>query len=78
MTTSKNIAESNELLDTFQDVDKPAAGVVKHCRSCWRQELHYPISIPPFALGFLMIFTLGLVLFVRPNQCTCCGRTRLF
>ena len=54
------------------------AGEVKHCRSCWREDIHHNVPIPPFALGFLTVMTLGLILLIRPSRCVCCGRMRLF
>ena len=36
------------------------------------------VPLPPFALGFLMVATFGLVLFVRPSRCVCCGKLRVF
>ena len=78
LTSSKNITETDDLRNSGHEMEPPTTAVVKHCRSCWRKELHRPVSIPPFAFGFLVIFTFGLVLFARPYECTCCGRTRIF
>lgn len=71
--------------DPADDVaDEPVAGVllgvqaVRHCRSCWRQDLHQPVVIRPFLLGFLIVASLGLVLLLRPGRCSCCGHLKLF
>jgi hypothetical protein len=50
---------------------------VKRCRSCWRNDLHYDVSIPPFLLGVLLVITFGAALFLRPSRCVCCGTMRL-
>ena len=78
LTISNNFKENDDFLESMCDFDSPDVGAVKHCRSCWRKEVHYPVTIPPFALGFMLIFSLGTVLLIRPNRCACCGKTRLF
>jgi len=54
-----------------------ASKTVKRCRSCWRNDLHYDVSIPPFLLGVLLVITFGAALFLRPSRCVCCGTMRL-
>ncbi len=51
--------------------------VVKHCRSCWRDDYHEIVPISPFMLGFLAVFSLGLVFLIRPCRCICCGHLRI-
>ncbi len=64
--------------------DEPVVGVllgtqaVRHCQSCWRKDVHQPVVVSPFTLGFLIVATLGLVLVLRPGRCTCCGQLKLF
>lgn len=70
------MAESVEVFDPQSGLREDTQGSLKHCRSCWREDIHVPVSIPPFALGFLLVFTLGLVLFLRPSRCVCCGKIR--
>ncbi len=54
-----------------------ASKTVKRCRSCWRNDIHYNVSIPPFLLGVLLVVTFGLVFLLRPSRCVCCGTMRL-
>ncbi len=62
-----------------QDVlSQSHSGVVKRCRSCWRDDIHKPARFGPFVFGFLLVATLGLILFVRPSRCVCCGTMRVF
>lgn len=50
---------------------------VKHCRSCWRKDIHKPAQFSPFVFGFLTMVTLGLFLVFRPTRCVCCGTMRV-
>jgi len=54
-----------------------ASGAVKHCHSCFRNDLHFNVPIPPFIFGFLLIASCGLICFVRPSRCVCCGKVRV-
>jgi hypothetical protein len=54
-----------------------AIKTVKRCRSCWRDDIHYNVSIPPFLLGMLLVVTLGGAMFFKPSRCVCCGTMRL-
>lgn len=51
---------------------------VRHCRSCWRNDIHHPVLMSPTMLGFLIVATLGLIILTRPSRCTCCGNLRIF
>jgi len=51
---------------------------IKHCRSCFRSDIHIPCAQPPILYGFLIVFTLGLILLYRPSRCVCCGTKRHF
>lgn len=59
-------------------LSQPRTDVIKHCRSCWREDIHKPARLQPFVFGFLLIATLGLVVFLRPSRCVCCGTMRIF
>jgi hypothetical protein len=62
----------------FDDAPFPLTSQsIKHCRSCWRKEMHRQIPISPFVLGFLTVLTLGVIHFVRPSSCMCCGKTKV-
>ena len=62
----------------IQETDEPQlSGLVKHCRSCFRDDYHFKVSIPPFILGFLMIATFGLVFLLHPTRCVTCGKVRI-
>jgi hypothetical protein len=50
----------------------------KHCRSCWRQDIHLPVPISPIIVGFLTVASFGLFLLFRPTHCVCCGTKRFF
>lgn len=62
----------------LEDKTVESSKSVKHCRSCWREDIHVPVPIPAFLLGFLTVMTLGLALFARPSRCVCCGKHRIF
>lgn len=66
-----NVDFIDETRETFSASD------VKYCRSCWRPEVHRPIPISPFLLGFLTVMTLGLIFWIRPTRCVCCGKTKV-
>ena len=70
--------DSLSRLDTLQSDTAVDRASVKHCRSCFRKDIHRPVPIPPFAFGFLLVVTFGLILFVKPSSCVCCGCTRIF
>jgi hypothetical protein len=53
-------------------------GVMKHCRSCFREDIHFKVGIPPFVFGFLLVATFGLVFFMHPTRCVTCGKVRFF
>jgi len=59
------------------DVEVQPRGRVKRCRSCWRDDFHYNVKFSPVIFGFLLIVTCGLILFVRPSRCCCCGTMRV-
>ena len=52
------------------------SGIVRHCRSCFREDVHIKVGIPPFMLGFLLIATFGFVLLLHPTRCVTCGNVR--
>ncbi|MFK7765954.1 MAG: hypothetical protein AB8B55_01845 [Mariniblastus sp.] len=68
---------SFNLLRTEHD-ETQTQGTTKACRSCWRDDIHIAVPFRPFALGFLLIVTLGLILVIRPSRCICCGTIRIF
>ncbi|QEG23148.1 hypothetical protein MFFC18_30430 [Mariniblastus fucicola] len=50
----------------------------KHCRSCFRSDIHVPVKFPAFVHGFLTVMSFGLFLVVKPTRCVCCGTKRIF
>ena len=59
------------------DGERRVRAVVKHCKSCWRDDYHEVVQLPVFVFGFLLIVTFGLILVVKPYRCVCCGTTRV-
>lgn len=59
------------------DGERRVPAVVKRCKSCWRDDFHEAVKLPMFVFGFLLVATFGLILFVKPYQCVCCGTKRL-
>ena len=49
----------------------------KYCRQCWRKDFHFRASYPPIVYGFLLVVTCGLILFIHPSRCVCCGTMRI-
>ena len=72
MSTVQTSAEEPD----SQKVTDP--GTIKWCRSCWREDVHFVVKCSPWMYGFLLVLTFGLVLFIRPSQCCCCGEIRVF
>jgi ABC-type molybdate transport system permease subunit len=58
--------------------DLAKSRLVKHCKSCWRPDIHVPVKFPPVVHGFLTVITFGLILIIRPSRCVCCGTKRIF
>lgn len=59
------------------DRERRVRAVVKRCKSCWRDDFHQAVKLPIFVFGFLFVVTFGLILFIRPYQCVCCGTKRI-
>jgi len=59
------------------DSSRRGRPIVKHCKACWREDFHEAVKLPLFTFGFLLVVTFGLILFIKPYHCVCCGTKRL-
>lgn len=59
------------------DESRRVRAVVKRCKSCWRDDYHEVVRLPVFVFGFLLVVTFGLILFIKPYRCVCCGTKRI-
>ena len=75
-----NAAFSMQPADMMQDEAYEATTTLKrrkYCRQCWREDLHFRVNYSPIVMGFLIVVTCGLILFLRPSRCVCCGTMRI-
>jgi len=63
-------------MQSQQTVISPTQNV-KHCRSCWREDIHKPARISPMVYGSLVVISFGLILALKPSRCVCCGTMRV-
>ncbi len=52
--------------------------MVKYCSACWRKERHTSLRLNTMTYSVLLFSTLGLLWLLRPKQCNCCGKVRIF
>ena len=50
---------------------------VKHCKSCWREDVHKPARFNPIVYGGLFVLSFGLIVALNPSRCVCCGTMRV-
>jgi len=50
---------------------------LKHCKNCWREDIHKPARFSPIVYGGLVVLSFGLILALRPTRCVCCGTMRV-
>lgn len=48
-----------------------------YCRSCWRDDQHYPVNTSVFVKTALVLCTLGVAYLFWPYYCSTCGKSRL-